>query len=534
MDCVKPDIKAKTVGHDIPIPNSASISVKDPIDHLNHERRQVERDVSERSGVVAVLGLGDYLAALQELRPGADLIVWEPNKEAIDLFDKSALIEKVDMERIEVVETLSGLKTALTQALVYGPAWMKAAVFVPEAYACAAPEEASKFRETVAHLKLRQASNLKTVFCRRWEWWENLCSNFGDVLKKAEASAAPGCIKGLPVVIAAAGPSLEKSIRAIRKNREVVVVLAVGTVFKRLIAEGIRPDVVVMIEGQDRADQISAEVALNDSILTVSSTTHPAHLRQRALKTVVFHSAPWIAELTGDWPFVPNGGNVASAAFTLAVLWGGNPIVLVGQDLAYSDGERYANGARSPEVRIDAAKMTQIPGNRDTGVWATSEMISYLSWYEESAKYLARVRPDIDLVNATDGGAKIKGFKHCRLTDVMRQVDGPTVKGRDRIMDGLRGFSRDFDLVERRLARLRRDTEYLSDLSEDQSLDLGDLISAVRAKPGPKMALGHLLGRPPKDEGLRSWIKSELRIGLNDLYKLACRLEPKVERTSAV
>jgi hypothetical protein len=300
--------------------------------------------------------------------------------------------------------------------------------------------------------------------------------------------------------------------------------LAVGTVFKRLAAEGLIPDAVVLIEPEDHADQIAGQPELAAAILALSSVGHPAHFRPASRQTVVFHPQDWIARLSGDWPPTPDGGNVASAAFTLALTWGCDPIILVGQDLAYSQGQFYVQGAKSPGRRFDPDKLTRIRGSQEDWVYASSELVSYLSWYEESAAYLARTRPELRLINATEGGAHIQGFLHQALDQAVADLPRLQVPASQELLAALTGFRRDPDLIRRRLAELRREAARLGQLAADETVDLGEVMSELGCGPLAS-ALAHLVGPPPHRPSLRREVRASLSSGLADLGRLAQALQ---------
>jgi len=487
----------------------------------------VAQQVAASAGIVAVLGLGlgHHLQALRRLRPQARLIVFEPWPEAAQAFETLAPPELKDDQKLTRVESLTQLETALAQSLAYGPAWLEAAVLAPPAYAEAAPELARRLREAVRRAVVRRETNLKTIVERQSESLNNLRANFPVLLDLAEATAATESLRGAAGVIVAAGPSLAKNIDVLAGSRERLVVLAVGTVFKRLVSQDILPDAVVMIESKDVSAQVAAEPVLSKILLAAASTGHPAHLGQPAGQTLVFHPQPWLAGLVGDWPAAPDGGNVASAAFTLALLWGLNPIILVGQDLAYSQGQFYVAGAKSPGRAFDPDKLISLPGAIEPEVWASSELVSYLSWYQEAAAYLARVRPDLRLINATEGGARIEGFEHRTLAEAAAGLPGPNPAGRERLAAALAGFRRDPDLVRSRLAGLRREAARLAILVEDEQVPLERLMDDLAQSPLAAQALGHLVGRPPENPDLRAKIRSELGRGLASLGGLAADLQ---------
>jgi hypothetical protein len=138
-------------------------------------------------------------------------------------------------------------------------------------------------------------------------------------------------------------------------------------------------------------------------------------------------------------------GSVSTLAFSLAQRLGCSPIVLVGQDLAYTNGQTYANGTPYEGSRVKlSADGSQIEHERSAALKATNgKLISkepllpavawggqgtvhstfgfsaVRSWFELAADVLRYDRPDQRLVNATEGGGRIAGFEELTLAEVL-------------------------------------------------------------------------------------------------------------------
>lgn len=473
--------------------------------------------------VLLGLGLGYYAAALRKRRPRATVLVWEPIAEIRKAYESrpSSPIDPED-DQIILVEDIRELQTELINRFVYGPGWLKLGLMIPGPYRELVPEAAAEVERLVRSTQLRQGANLRTILDRSTKNQENLAANFSRCLDSVEATAGLDALENRPAVIVAAGPSLEHSLDLLREYQERVVVIAVGTVFHRLVREGIGPDVVVLIEARDHADQISGNPALAETILAASSVGHPNHLAQNSRLNLVFHPEPWISRLMGDWSAAPDGGNVASAGFTLALLWGSNPIILVGQDLAYSGDRLYAEGARSAFRELDPSQSMVLPGNLEAEVRATREMVSYLSWYEESASFLARVRPGLELINSTEGGARIKGFPYQPLDRVMTGLDPSPARPVETLIRALSGFRRDPDLIRRRAASFRREAAELLGLIRGGSLDqVMTTLEGSFLKP----PVAHLCGPVPDNEAGRTEVRRHLEEAVERLSKLAVELQ---------
>jgi hypothetical protein len=141
------------------------------------------------------------------------------------------------------------------------------------------------------------------------------------------------------------------------------------------------------------------------------------------------------------------GASVATAAFALAHAWGADPIVLVGQDLAYTGGRVYASGTPYDGMiaRRDGEELVlegrpekdeeyrrsgltpqprrkprlEIPAWGGGMVQTTHELVLFLRWFEGAASRLAG---GTRLVNATEGGAHITGFEERPLAGLLADL----------------------------------------------------------------------------------------------------------------
>jgi hypothetical protein len=103
------------------------------------------------------------------------------------------------------------------------------------------------------------------------------------------------------------------------------------------------------------------------------------------------------------------GGSVATSAFNYARNLGGNPIVLIGQDLALTGGKDHAEGYlhvySDGMLKARSESGFDVDGYYGDRVKTESQLLYYKTWYEEQVK----AYPDVMVINSTEGGAKIEG-----------------------------------------------------------------------------------------------------------------------------
>jgi hypothetical protein len=149
----------------------------------------------------------------------------------------------------------------------------------------------------------------------------------------------------------------------------------------------------------------------------------------------------WIENLIGSYGFVKVGESVATVAFDLANRLMCNPIILVGQDLAYSDGKPYAFSVVEEDIkqlnkfttlemlyreRLMNGEEKPIVIDRVGGgkVLTTPKLYECLRWFESQ---VAESRATC--INATGArGAKIGGTKEMKLRDAIREYCKAPIK----------------------------------------------------------------------------------------------------------
>ncbi len=163
--------------------------------------------------------------------------------------------------------------------------------------------------------------------------------------------------RGLPAVVVSAGPSLERNIECLARPgvRDRVVIVAVQTVLKRLLAHGIRPHFVTALDYHEISRRFYEGLTPRDVAgvtLVAEAKANPAILDSfpgviRCPRDPILHGL-----LAGepDRGELASGATVAHLAYGLARHLGCDPVILVGQDLGFTDGQYYSARAAIHDV----------------------------------------------------------------------------------------------------------------------------------------------------------------------------------------
>lgn len=225
------------------------------------------------------------------------------------------------------------------------------------------------FDDLVLKLKNIVGSYSLDLKYTREKFYPNLVSllqNIPYILNEPPLTKLKDVYAGKTAVVVSAGPTLDRNIEVLKKERNKYILFVVGTAVKTLYKNNIKPDFVVIIESYNSYRQLEG-LDLEGVNFITEPYSHQAlrnfNFKQRyshiSANTPINHL--W-AEICGEnieeyW----SKGTVSYTALNSARLLGCSKIILVGQDLAYIDGQCYSK---------DSAYKDLICGiNPDNGRW---------------------------------------------------------------------------------------------------------------------------------------------------------------------
>ena len=204
----------------------------------------------------------------------------------------------------------------------------------------------------------------------------------------------------------------------LREISENAIIIAVGTVFRKLIKEKIRVDYVVISEANKRTlGQIYGLEEQNIPLLLLSTAFYGFADMYKGPKYLIcqeeFEPAEKLAKEQNNF-LCKTGGSVSTVALDLCMKMGCKKIVAVGLDLAYTNN--YVHATDTSKRNISEVKYLRIIHDiYGKEVYTTRSLDMFRQWIEHHIKDVN----DIEFLNATEGGANIVGMKNVRLADVI-------------------------------------------------------------------------------------------------------------------
>lgn len=178
----------------------------------------------------------------------------------------------------------------------------------------------------------------------------NVLDNYPDYFHAPPLDLLTDVYKAKPGVVVASGPSLKKSLPALKKYRDGLVIFSCDTSLKPLLAEGIVPDFVGTIERLGETTIVFSGMSeLQNTPLVAPSLVGPKSLRAYlGPKMTIPLQKGFDDWILGDARFedLGNAPGVNHLCYVGLSRMGCNPIFLLGQDLSYDPhtGESHAAG----------------------------------------------------------------------------------------------------------------------------------------------------------------------------------------------
>ncbi|MDP4182092.1 MAG: DUF115 domain-containing protein [Bacillota bacterium] len=270
---------------------------------------------------------------------------------------------------------------------------------------------------------IKQAQNFNVDFSTKKVygelWTSNSISNAAKLNEAANLQGLIGNFRNIPGILVSAGPSLKKNIPLLKELKNKAIIMAAGTAVAILEENGITPNFMVGI------DASAAEAELHKKV--ISKDIYFIYTNQIAKGSIESYKGPkffmnypvdlYSAELLKYCRIksdcVLSGPSVANTCADLLYKMGCNPIVLVGQDLAYTNIKVDDKNNKDPNMIIDR----DVYGNL---VYTSTVFVSMRNWFEG---YFEKIKADVELLNVTEGGLNIENTVNCALRDVVKRLE---------------------------------------------------------------------------------------------------------------
>ncbi|MDX2016299.1 MAG: 6-hydroxymethylpterin diphosphokinase MptE-like protein [Planctomycetota bacterium] len=436
---------------------------------LEEAKRLAETIDTKASAAMVVLGfgLGYHVRAIQErMKHSGAVIVFEPDlgllRAVLERLDHSAWLSTgrvVVVSRTEIgaitssLEGLEGMLAVGTTIVDHPPSRARLGGL------------AGVFCRNVTEVLKATRTSVLTTLVQVEITLRNLLMNVDRYATAPGVKDLENAAKGRPAVVVSAGPSLKRNLELLSRPgvRDRVVIIAVQTVLKTLLEHGIRPHFVTALdyheisrrfyEGLTPADvrgvTLVAEAKANPAILDA----FPGVIRCPQEKVLDQLLGGGIAgtrtgatedgeiSLVRDMGTLRSGATVAHLAYYLARHLGCDPVILIGQDLGFTDGQYYAAGAAIHSVwaqelsdfhTLETLEWQRIVRGRHLlhrtqdvlgrPIYTDEQMNTYRVQFERD--FLADAEAGRTTIDATEGGVRKQHTQAMTLAQALETFAG--------------------------------------------------------------------------------------------------------------
>ena len=398
-------------------------SLYDPQKEAERWAKQYNFDNIDVSVVMFGIANGVFAdTMLNNLRDNSLVFLFEPD---VSLF--IYCLENFDMNRIigddRVTLYIEGINAnELYFDLIQHIHW----TMVPTQIACFYPgmdniyyEKAKEFADTMQKFYSAENSVNYTASYLAKVCTSNVINNLHFIKESNYITELSGILTDdIPVIIVAAGPSLDKNIDDLKRAHGKAFIIATDTAVKFLIAHDVHYDAIITIDPRKSRNHLSDKRCFKHPIFTLMDAKNEI-LEMNQGRKIWINGAGFMSALYSKYGLVfddyISGGSVATAAFNVARTMGAKRIVLIGQDLAFSGDSTHAGGVayHADDELNGIVYVEDIYGNqiKSRGDWGI-----YIEWFNSAIEELSGI---VDVIDATEGGAKLKGSRIMKLSEVI-------------------------------------------------------------------------------------------------------------------
>ncbi|MDQ0161929.1 motility associated factor glycosyltransferase family protein [Aeribacillus alveayuensis] len=260
---------------------------------------------------------------------------------------------------------------------------------------------------------------------------KNELKNLKHVLTKPALKELKDKYKGKPIICVSTGPSLDKQLPLLKQVKGRAIIICAESAMRVLLKNGITPDIVCILERIENSFKLSVEgVKIPEETVLVGLTVIDPRIFDYWPKYMVpvfkqnITNSRFINEAFNDLGELYCGNSVAHMCYMLANYIGGDPIIVIGQDLAYSDDgtthskDSFYNFENNQDIDINIRtkiqdslsnkgmhnKIVYLDGYYGGKVRSRLLWQQFLIWYEHHVASSNSLT-----INATEGGVHIKG-----------------------------------------------------------------------------------------------------------------------------
>ncbi|SCL91500.1 motility associated factor glycosyltransferase family protein [Sporanaerobacter sp. PP17-6a] len=390
------------------------------------------KDVKDGSSVIFYgTGLGYHIEIFLKKHPNVNYYIVESVPEILYTYLSEKSLKELPIKRLKgiilgideqkIVSFLNNIidKTRKDTIIVELP--IHKSVF---------PKEYERFLDIFKRAIKNKKSELHTEFSFQKRWILNSMKNFKYIVSTPNIlMEKKGHFKGKPAILVSAGPSLDDEIENLKyiKEKGLAYIFSVGSAINTLIYNDIYPHAACTYDPTVNNQKVFAKVKeqnISDiPIIFGSSVGYETLIDYPGEKYHMITSQDTVSnyylktEDESKMNIVFDAPTIAVVTLQLLYQLGFDPIILVGQNLAYKGKKRHSEGI---EYSKDISKE-----EIEKGIWVKSVDGSEVLTNEgfnrmrKQMEYYISIFTGLKVINTTKGGANIEGTGFKELRDII-------------------------------------------------------------------------------------------------------------------
>lgn len=336
------------------------------------------------------------------------------------------------------------------------------------------PQYVKKLEEVIRMNVKLSVVNIGTIAVFSEMWQKNLLYNIYESWKSKPFKMFINRFT-CPVIIAASGPSLTKQLDYLRlvKEKQSALIIAAGSTINPLLNAGIKPHLIVSIDGGEANWVHFKNTNYDDIPLFYSLAVHKDIPKYHKGFKVVFNSddkalSTWLDKAVGkELGVVVGGASVANFCFYIAKMVSTGPITFIGQDLAYTNNYSHAEGNKhfkgvSEQDYKDKNKYISLKGYYGENVLSDYKFLSMKRVFEDMATAFREYGDKRPMYNSTEGGAIIEGIDNLEFKIFINTYCN--VSYSEEFKEVFKPYEPDFEQQKRIVSNLEMEQENLREV----------------------------------------------------------------------
>ncbi|MCT2195925.1 DUF115 domain-containing protein [Paenibacillus sp. p3-SID1389] len=379
------------------------------------------------------IGLGYFLEELLSENQEKDIFILEPSSEVfIEWVKRRDVTNTLSNSRIRLVavgnnEFLPLQISAEISRFISG----ELKIVVPPIYKKMYPELIEEYEIPLKEMLLKSASNIQTFKHYEKTWIANALYNLPSIIQNASISNLENIWKdsGARAIVVGSGPSLKKDIHLLNELKDKCLIIAAGSSIQALQSAGINPHFVVSIDGSEKNYKVFKNVDTTLFPLVYCPAIYYEIVENHKSEKYYagFQGENVINYIMGeefDAPKFLSTSTVTGTAIQIAWYMGIQQVILMGQDLSFTEDEYYAPGVihyTKDEQTRNVSESNKWVKNVDGGQNRTKDSMEILRQDIVILVQIMKLR-GVNVINTSKRGAVIEGTTWMAMEDLMPEL----------------------------------------------------------------------------------------------------------------